>query len=284
MLDKNERYFLETVKKGNLTKAAAALSISQPALSMGLNSLEKKLGFRLLDRRTSPVSLTREGEIYLRFLNSRDALETNFEKEIQDSLEDSGRKIRVGAPLVYAETLLADYIGKNTDQVDYSIKVASQHELAEMLESAQIDCYISTSNRDFGKLKKKVIGSEKICLCVPKSFGFSFNGNYESLDHMNFVLLEKDQPLQVRIDAFFEKYGIHPSSYTVCNQVSTCISCALQGAGMCFASRDALIVKNVSEQFDLIELPDDLFKRSIYLIYDEAAYLSDACRKMIEEI
>ena len=284
MNDKNERYFLETIRKGSLTKAANALEISQPALSMGLNSLEKKLGFRLLDRKTSPVTLTKEGEIYLEYIRSRNALEVSFEKQIADSIEESKKKIRVGAPLVYAETILADYIEKNPDQGDYLIKVGSQSELAEMLEDGDVDCYISTSNESFGDLKKKVIGSEKIYLCVPKAYGMKVENDYSNLNGQRFVLMENGQPLQIAIDSFFERYDIQPSGYTICNQVSACVSYALKGAGICFASDEALKMKNVKDSFDLIELPDDLFKRNIYMVYNDAAYMSQACRKMIKEI
>lgn len=284
MNDKNITYFRETVKKGSLTKAARSLSISQPALSMGLNALEKKLGYRLLNRQTAPVSLTEEGMIYLKYIDRLDKLETDFAKQIRDSLKGTERRVVIGAPLVYAETILTDFIGKGLVDADYRIKVGSQSELAELLESAQIDCYISTSDEIGTDLQKKVIAREKIDLCIPKSLGIAADRGYKELDGLPFVLLEEDQPLQKRIERFFERCNIRPLRRYVCDQVSTCISLALKGKCLCFASPEALQSKNIGEQFVRMSLPDDLFARDIYLVYDERNFISQACKEVIENI
>ena len=47
-MDAYEHYVLAIQKHGNLTLAAKAIGVSQPALSAGLNALEKKLDFLIL--------------------------------------------------------------------------------------------------------------------------------------------------------------------------------------------------------------------------------------------
>ena len=57
----------ETVCRTNsLRAAAAALNVSQPAVSQSLRQLEDHIGARLINRNTRPASLTTEGEILLR--------------------------------------------------------------------------------------------------------------------------------------------------------------------------------------------------------------------------
>jgi DNA-binding transcriptional LysR family regulator len=55
------RSFLVVVKESSLHRAAAALRISQPALSRQMQALENELGGRLLERSTSGVSATAAG-------------------------------------------------------------------------------------------------------------------------------------------------------------------------------------------------------------------------------
>ena len=44
------RYFLETAREGNMTRAAERLFISQPTMSKQLKELEKELGTKLFIR------------------------------------------------------------------------------------------------------------------------------------------------------------------------------------------------------------------------------------------
>lgn len=56
------RLFDQTARHQNLTRAAAALGVSQPALSYRIRQVEERLGVRLFHRRHRGLVLTREGE------------------------------------------------------------------------------------------------------------------------------------------------------------------------------------------------------------------------------
>jgi len=59
---KQMRAFVYTVKLGTLTRAAEALFLSQPTVSLQLQALERELGVRLLERRRRRINLTDAGE------------------------------------------------------------------------------------------------------------------------------------------------------------------------------------------------------------------------------
>jgi DNA-binding transcriptional LysR family regulator len=56
------RCFLAIAEEGNVTRAAAALHLTQPALSRTLAQLEQQLGARLVDRSTHHLRLTPAGQ------------------------------------------------------------------------------------------------------------------------------------------------------------------------------------------------------------------------------
>jgi LysR family transcriptional regulator, hydrogen peroxide-inducible genes activator len=57
------RYFLQIAERGNFTRAAEDLSISQPALSRSIQKLEEELGQPIFERKSRSVSLTDAGTL-----------------------------------------------------------------------------------------------------------------------------------------------------------------------------------------------------------------------------
>lgn len=60
---KQLRAFCYTVKFGTLTRAAEALYLSQPSVSLQLGALEAELGCSLIERRRRRVTLTHDGQV-----------------------------------------------------------------------------------------------------------------------------------------------------------------------------------------------------------------------------
>ena len=59
-------YLLAVRDAGSFTRAAQALHVAQPAVSMAIAKLEQQLDLRLFDRQDRSVRLTPEGEVLCR--------------------------------------------------------------------------------------------------------------------------------------------------------------------------------------------------------------------------
>ena len=64
-------YLKAVADHGSFTRAAAALHVSQPALSQQIRELEERMGVQLLDRSGRTVRPTDVGEAYLRHVQRR---------------------------------------------------------------------------------------------------------------------------------------------------------------------------------------------------------------------
>lgn len=73
--------FIVLIEQGNFTKAANALFISQPALTKQIQSLEKEIGYPLIDHSVKTIKLTEEGNLLYQFAK-KEAL--NYQHLIQD--------------------------------------------------------------------------------------------------------------------------------------------------------------------------------------------------------
>ncbi|MFJ7679840.1 LysR family transcriptional regulator [Peribacillus sp. NPDC097198] len=81
------RYFIEVSNHLSFSKASKVLHISQPGLSQQISSLEKQLGFKLLNRTTRKITLTEEGEyIYKKLAPSFDDIEKTVSNIVENKI------------------------------------------------------------------------------------------------------------------------------------------------------------------------------------------------------
>ncbi|GAA3324868.1 hypothetical protein GCM10020331_054460 [Ectobacillus funiculus] len=73
-LSKIRGFFNTVVELGSLTKAAEALNLTQSAVSYSLANLESELGFSLLIRGRSGITLTSNGQRILKIYTNNSTL------------------------------------------------------------------------------------------------------------------------------------------------------------------------------------------------------------------
>ena len=89
-------YFIEVARQGNMSRAAEALFVSQPALSLQIKRLEEELGCELFLREPQGVSLTEQGNIF--FASAADVAESwgRFENTTRLLKNEIRRHVRIG--------------------------------------------------------------------------------------------------------------------------------------------------------------------------------------------
>lgn len=293
-----ENYVMQVAEQGSLTKAAAILGISQPALSSGLNSLEKDLGIKIFNRRSIPVSFTPEGLVYYDYVKRLRVLNDDFRERIEAMREDAGKSVVIGGPSAYVESLVTDAVmelRKISPECSVRIKTSPLADLIEMATAGKLNCFISTSDNLPENFEKKRIKNELVYLVVPKENpvndaiedhrvmpGETGEGfDYSVLNGQQFIFLEEEQPLQKKVNAFLSENGISVQSRIVVDQVSAAVNLSLKGAGICFASEEALEGSVKLEGVCIYPLPSVVSGRTIYVAYDKELYMTDACRQLI---
>lgn len=98
-------YFLAVASHGQARRAAAALGISQPAITKGLQRLEKELGFPLFERSSRGMQLTPVAE---QFRQRTQALRSSLGEAIKEAADlhlGAMGMLRVGVSPLYAQQL-----------------------------------------------------------------------------------------------------------------------------------------------------------------------------------
>ena len=166
-----DNYVLQIFKDGSLTRAAESLGISQPALSLGLNKLEKELGFKIFNRRTMPLRLTAEGQIYYDFIQRIKILNEDFDFRIAALRKDYNDKVVVGGPEAYVGGIVTIAVKRLLDLYPHfsvGVKSASISQLIDLASNREIDCFISTTDNLPSNFVQLPIKDEKLYLCIPR--------------------------------------------------------------------------------------------------------------------
>lgn len=98
--------FAQVVELGSFTSSARALGVPKIAVSRAVQSLEKRVGTKLLTRTTRRVALTDAGQALLPYAQ-RIAAEAAAARRIMAPLTDDRRGLRVLADPAYGRLLLA---------------------------------------------------------------------------------------------------------------------------------------------------------------------------------
>ena len=129
------RAFLRVVQAGGFSKAAARLDISPAMVTKHVNSLEERLGVRLLNRTTRQVSLTEAGAAYYdhcaRIVADFDDVEASI-----GALTSAPRgTLRITAPVDFGEDVLTPLVTEfMRDQPEVGPEVVLENRMVDLVE------------------------------------------------------------------------------------------------------------------------------------------------------
>jgi DNA-binding transcriptional LysR family regulator len=84
MIDSKVYSLLKVAETGNYTRAAEALSLTQPSISQHIRALESELGIHIFERSKNRLHITREGELALKYAKRMAALEADLRQQLDN--------------------------------------------------------------------------------------------------------------------------------------------------------------------------------------------------------
>src|SRR5215471_16304613 len=106
------RLFAAVVDHGGFTKAAAALNLSQPAISKSLKELEAELNLTLIDRSGRSIRLTDAGRALHARARELFGVERVAERELRELRGLKRGVLRIAASTTIATYMLPRYLGR----------------------------------------------------------------------------------------------------------------------------------------------------------------------------
>jgi DNA-binding transcriptional LysR family regulator len=141
--------FYEVARRRSFSEAAFALSLTQPAVSQQIRSLETQLGERLIDRRRGHFELTAAGELVLAHAEALAQRLRLAETQLAEALTPARSELRLGAfPSVLARLVpkTAQRLRAAGHELELSVTEGSTDELVTQLRDGRLHLALCFQN------------------------------------------------------------------------------------------------------------------------------------------
>ncbi len=214
-VDLQLRVFVTVVEENSFTRAAEKLHISQPAISQHVQTLEQRLGVRLIDRGRRRLQVNPAGTIVYQHAKEILALYRRMERLIADMQEVPAGQVHVGASLTYGEYVLPHVIARFRrayPAVQPSVSIANTQTIAHRVAVRDLDIGI-VEGRDV--VEDEVVltpfaEDEMLVVTSPSSPWYSDAPDRSLLERATWFIREPGSGTREMTDRLFVQLGIQP--------------------------------------------------------------------------
>jgi LysR family hydrogen peroxide-inducible transcriptional activator len=281
------RYFDALARHSHFGRAAAACSISQPALSMQIKELEDALGAQLIERGARQVRLTRLGEeaaLRVRaILRSVEEL-GDFARASRDRF---GGRLRMGMIPTIAPYLLPAVIGdlaRTHPELDIHVREALTSKLLEELSEGRLDAAIVALPVSEPSLTEVPLFAEDFLLVRPaEDEGAPVPGS-EALCEMRLLLLEEGHCFREQALSFCNMQSSPPREVLDASSLSTLVQMVSAGMGVTLIPEMAVAVETRRALVSVARFKDPQPSRTIGIIWRRTSPLAAQLLELSEVV
>lgn len=259
--------FYEVYKHSSMTAAAAALDVSQPAISKTLGNIEKNLNFKLFLRKGKKLVPTHEADDLFEHASVVHSQLKSFNAIANTYKTRSIDFINIGTTPSLAEgivpRIIENYSRINPD-VKFNLINLNSIDLIEDRYKPDIDLTICFNSKNSSNLKSTIIREGTHCLVSPKKYSLADEIFLKNIEDLPFVEI-------TNLLSFYEDSSI--SSYFKNNSINmnTIVKTDSYSSALSIASKQmavSIIDDNTAEKADLskVKISKILDKDFIYRI------------------
>lgn len=260
-------YIKAILDKGSFSGAADSLFISQPSLSQFISRVEKELNAEILIRKSTPVKLTEEGEIFYSSLKQINIINDKTYESIQDIKNLEQGSITIGALGYHSIGIISkvlekfhiDYPGVKVNIMDGSIL-----ELEKFARDGKVDFSLLIKPNYNENLNYFDLGEENIFVAINKDHKLVKEKNitfpqgklypYVDLNDLtdeNFIVLPIEKRLRRSYEEAINIMDNTPKYIIETNDVINSLILASAGIGVAFCP----------------DVLSEIYKNSLNLVY-----------------
>jgi DNA-binding transcriptional LysR family regulator len=240
--------FCAVVERRSFSQAAEQLGVTQPAVSLQIRSLEKRLGLQLLDRSGRRVEPTEAGNRLYRSAQRLLAMEEQLLFDLGGDVEGAlvGR-LEIGASTGPGGTVLPVVLGEFQrvhPEVHVALAVSDTQHVVEQVARREVELGVVGASRRHRGVVFEPFFRDEVVLAVPR--GHRFAGRQVTLDELKaepLVLMQEGAGVRQVIEEELRAAGLRLRDLDVRLELGlqeSARSAVVAGLGVTFISRSAI--------------------------------------------
>ena len=289
MVDNRIYSLLKVVEMGSYTKAAASLSLSQPAVSQHIRQIEAVLGVQIFDRTHNRLQLTREGEIIVHFARSMVALQKNMEQTLKNE-RGQVRSLTIGITHTAESSAiinaLATYVN-GFDNLNLKILTNTASNLYSMLRNYELDFAFVEGKVNDPELSCMMLDTDCLVLAVPPEHALAGHGTItiDQLKKEKLILRLPNSNTRNLFAASLESQNLSISDFNIVmeiDSIATIKDLIRGGFGVSVLAKSACMSELRRGRLSLLTIENFSMMREINIVYLKSYEHIDLLRGIVE--
>jgi DNA-binding transcriptional LysR family regulator len=278
--------FLEVAKHNSFRKAAQELTLTQPAVSAQIRSLEEELGAPLFLRQR--VRLTSGGKAFLPYARQVAALLEEGKRAVQDTEEMLRGKLTIGATSGAAITILPrllTYFRDIRPRLRVTVHTLSGNQVVQGVLEGRLDAGINYLDQPLDHLQNQVLFYDTLTLIAPLDHPAARESYFrlEKLKETPLISLVPEATEQKLIDRILREKGIRTESSIELTSLEEVKRMVREGLGLALIPRLCLDPMT-DDGLRQLRVPGLKNQLPVVLLYPKERYHSSALRRLLNDI
>jgi len=278
--------FARLVSMGSFTRAAAALHVSQPALSTAIRKLERELGTELIIRSHHAFTLTKAGEVAYAAARDLSVQAQNLQAALSE-LSHEKLPLRLGMIDSVATMLFVhkNTLGKLEESASISLNIDSSARLVRFVDHNDLDLAFITHTKELPPtLTQQELGHEPLILVAHRDHAQQARTELDAHRLERFLSYNYHSQTHQLIDSHFadQNINLQPIFYSTHPEVTLQLVLANRGV----AVLPYLLVKQHIKQKSIVPLATQggsVIHRHISVVCRNKRILPQEVHQLIDE-
>jgi DNA-binding transcriptional LysR family regulator len=266
--------FAKVAEIGSFSRAADALSLTQPTVSEHVRGLEDELGVQLLDRLGRGAAPTRAGILFLGYAQRLLALAREARQAIDQFQGRTSGELTVGGSTIPGEYLLPALIGqfkRTYPEISISLLIGDSRQVTEWVDGGRVEVGVVGARPATRTVEWRELASDELVVVVPAGhrwFDFS-TVTVAALRAEPLVLRERGSGSRQALERALEEAGLALGAFRVVGEMGStqAIKQAVRaGVGVSLISRRAVADECRARLLHCVAVKDLRVSRSFYLV------------------